>query len=129
MGESLADLCTRIRSDLQLGASVPLPPMVADRLFDLPEEAGANGWTLSDAKHRWETHAHWLFLRLCPYPDRVRRPKEIADEHVDRTREVLHDSTVRLAVTEMATALRIDLPPAPRGRPRIDIKARSARFD
>ncbi|HJN93401.1 MAG TPA: hypothetical protein QGF05_11860 [Dehalococcoidia bacterium] len=127
MGKSLADLRTRIGEELDCDLTLSLP-FIESRLHQLPAEARGNGWSLADGKHSRAVHARWLFLRLCPYPNRVLRPAEIADDHIEHTGDLVDESAVRHAVASLASAMRIDLPPATRGRPRADISLRRSSF-
>jgi hypothetical protein len=113
--EALGELRDRIAEDLDVVPS-NLPSEVVEQLRSLPDQARHLKWKLTDLPHNLPTHVRWLFLRLCPQPDRPLGIAKIAgleDPMVD-------ERTVRRAVKQLAEAMRIQLPPLRVGRPRRD---------
>jgi hypothetical protein len=111
--ETLAELRDRIADDLDVVPS-NLPSEVVQQLWSLPDQARRLTWKLTDLPHRLPTHIHWLFLRLCPQPDRPLSISQIAD----RETEIVDERTIRRAVKDLAAAMGIRLPRLRPGRPR-----------
>jgi hypothetical protein len=111
--ETLADFRNRIAEDLDV-VPVSMPPEITRQLWTLPDEASRLGWSLTDVPHKLAIHVRWLFLRLCPQPDRPLGPGKIAA----RETEIVDERTVRRAINHLARTLAISLPPLKVGRPR-----------
>ena len=111
--ETLAELRDRIADDLDVVPS-NLPPEAIQQLWSLPDQAQRLRWKLTDLPHRLPTHVRWLFLRLCPQPDRPLSISQIAD----RETEIVDERTIRRAVADLAAAMGLQLPPLRPGRPR-----------
>ena len=116
--ETLADFRDRIVRDLDLANARSLPNDIQEQLRALPQLAKKEGWKLEDARHGGVWHVQWLFLRLCPQPDQPWSARQIVQEESAALGVHLDERTVRRAINDLATLLKIDLPPLRSGRPR-----------
>ena len=88
-----------------------LPSELREQFRELAKEAPDVRRYLSDTPSALDIHVDWLFLRLCPQPERPLTISVIAERksqdqrHVDRS------------VNAVAKLMEIDLPPVRRGRP------------
>ncbi len=112
-GESLGAFRSRIATDLGVRRGSELPESIQAQLWALPEKARQQGWVLSDEQSRLEQRVRWLFLRLCPQPDRPWGYTRIAR----RDRSKPHPRTLKHDVLVLAARLRISVPEIPPGRP------------
>ncbi len=108
---SLKDFRDGVMRDLKVNSPRSLPSELRERFRELAKEASDVRCYLSDTPSAHDNHVYWLFLRLCPQPERPLTISEIAERksydqrHVDRS------------VHEVAKRLEIDLPRFRRGRP------------
>ena len=110
--ESLANLRERIRRDLGLASGARLPIDLDVQLRGLLRQAEALHWSVQDVRHELERQVRWLFLRICPQPERPRGFAAIANA------DDADERTVRRIVQGLAEELGIELPEIPPGRPR-----------
>ena len=108
---SLKDFRDGVMRDMGVKRPRSLPPELRERFRELAREASDFRRYLSDTPSALDNYVCWLFLRLCPQPERPLKISEIAEHksydqrHVDRR------------VNEVAKLLGIDLPPFRKGRP------------
>ena len=108
---SFKDFRRGVMRDLGVERLRSLPPELRERFRELAREASDFRRYLSDTPSALDIHVRWLFLRLCPQPERPLKISEIAE------REPQDQRHVDRSVHEVAKRLGIDLPPFRRGRP------------
>ena len=108
---SFKDFRCGVMRDLGVKRLRSLPPELRERFRELAREASDFRRYLSDTPSALDCHVDWLFLRLCPQPERPLKISEIAE------REPQDQRHVDRSVHEAAKLLEIDLPPVRRGRP------------
>ncbi len=108
---SFKDFRDGVMRDLGVTRLRSLPPELRERFRELAKEAPDVRRYLSDTPSALDIHVDWLFLRLCPQPERPLTISEIAE------REPQDQRHVDRSVHEVAKRLGIDLPPFRRGRP------------
>ena len=108
---SFKDFRDGIMRDLGISRPRSLPPELRERFRELAKEASNARRFLSYNSRARDLHVCWLFLRLCPQPDRPLTIFEIAKRKWENERNVYR------RVNVVAKVLGIDLPPGRRGRP------------
>lgn len=71
------------------------------------------GWERVDTKPELERHLRWLYLRICPRPERGRP----LSWHAIASREGVGVTTITKVVKQLAQEMVLDLPKVPPGRP------------
>ena len=113
---SLGQLRRRIMRDLYIARPADLPAEIAAQLSALPAAAERLGWELGDMASGLLKHVGWLFLRLCPQPDRPLGYARIAD-YEDQQGRIGDERVIRRAVTQLAGRMGIELPKLRTGAP------------